>query len=213
MNQEKIGKFIATCRKEKKMTQEQLAEKVGVTDKSISRWENGKTMPDISLLKLLCSELGISINELLNGEKIGTEDIIEKYDENIVNVLKEYKVMKKIKNIIFAFLITLICIFILSISFILINNKTFFKNTYIGVQNQEIFIPRYSFFKDECCFTVATFYSLKSEKQLQIEIDNYMKDFTFIHNESTYGYKKNDLFIQKYEVKDKIFFREIIIVY
>ncbi len=170
-------------------------------------------MPDISLFKPLCSELGISINELLNGEKIRTEDIIEKYDENIVNVLKEYKVMKKIKNIIFAFLITLVCIIILSISFILISNKTFLKTTYTGVNDQEIFIPRYSFFKNESGFTVATFYSLKSEKQLQREIDNYMKDFTFIDDESTYGYTKNDLFIQRYEVEDKILFREIIIVY
>lgn len=213
MSQEKIGKFIAELRKEKKMTQQELALKLNVTDRAISNWENGRRMPDISLLKTLCSELGISINELLNGEKIGTEDIIEKYDENLVNVLKEYKVMKKIKNIIFAFLITLVCIIILSISFILISNKTFFKTTYIGVNNQEIFIPRYSFFKGECCMTAATFYSLKNEKQLQREIDNYMKDFTFFDDESTYGYKKNDLFIQSYEVVDNILFRKIIIVY
>ncbi len=213
MSQEKIGKFIAELRKGKKMTQQELALKLNVTDRAISNWENGRRMPDISLFKPLCSELGISINELLNGEKIRTEDIIEKYDENIVNVLKEYKVMKKIKNIIFAFLITLVCIIILSISFILISNKTFLKTTYTGVNNQEIFIPRYSFFKNESGFTVATFYSLKSEKQLQREIDNYMKDFTFIDDESTYGYTKNDLFIQRYEVEDKILFREIIIVY
>lgn len=70
MNQDKIGKFIAERRKEKNMTQEQLAEKMGVTDKTISRWENGKTMPDYSLLKDLCNELDISVNEFLSGEKI-----------------------------------------------------------------------------------------------------------------------------------------------
>lgn len=63
MNQEKIGKFIAERRKEKNMTQEQLAEKMGVTDKTISRWENGKTMPDYSLLKDLCDELDTNVNE------------------------------------------------------------------------------------------------------------------------------------------------------
>lgn len=78
MDQEKIGIFIAECRKEKKLTQEQLAEKLGVTDKSISRWENGKTMPDISLFEPLCNELNISVAELLKGERIHSEIISDK---------------------------------------------------------------------------------------------------------------------------------------
>ena len=65
MNQEKIGKFIAECRKNKKLTQQEFAEKLNVSDKSISRWENGKTMMDISLFEPLCNELDITINELL----------------------------------------------------------------------------------------------------------------------------------------------------
>ena len=70
MNQEKIGKFIATLRREeKKMTQEQLAEKLGVSNRSISRWENGKTMPDLAMLPIISEELGVSISELLNGER------------------------------------------------------------------------------------------------------------------------------------------------
>ena len=73
MNQEKIGKFISECRKKKKMTQEQLATKLGVTDKSVGNWENGRNMPDLSLFKPLCDELGITINELLSGEKISKE--------------------------------------------------------------------------------------------------------------------------------------------
>ena len=68
MNQEKIGKYIATCRKKNKLTQEQLAEKLGVSSKSVSRWENGKTMPDVSLFQQLCKELNITINDLLSGE-------------------------------------------------------------------------------------------------------------------------------------------------
>ena len=67
MNQEKIGLFIAKCRREKNMTQEDLAEKLGVSNKSISRWENGKTMMDISLFEPLCNELDISIIELLTN--------------------------------------------------------------------------------------------------------------------------------------------------
>lgn len=69
MNQEKIGKFITECRKEKKLIQTELANKLGITDKAISKWENGRCMPDISLLKELCSILDVSINELLSGER------------------------------------------------------------------------------------------------------------------------------------------------
>jgi transcriptional regulator with XRE-family HTH domain len=70
MDQEKVGKFISACRKEKHLTQEQLGEILGVSPKSISRWENGKTMPDYSLLNLLCETLEITINEFYYGEKI-----------------------------------------------------------------------------------------------------------------------------------------------
>lgn len=87
MNQDKIGRFIASLRKEKNMTQEQLAEKLGVTDKSVSRWENGKTMPDISLFKPLCDELGITINDLLSGERIDKKDYQGKFEENIINTI------------------------------------------------------------------------------------------------------------------------------
>jgi len=69
MNQEKIGKFITECRKQKNLTQNELADKLGITDKAISKWENGRCMPDISLLEELCSILGVTINELLSGER------------------------------------------------------------------------------------------------------------------------------------------------
>jgi transcriptional regulator with XRE-family HTH domain len=87
MNQEKIGKFIAKCRKDKKMTQSDLAEKLGVTDKSIGNWENGRNMPDLSLFKPLCDELGITINELLSGERLKNEEYQEKFEENIINTI------------------------------------------------------------------------------------------------------------------------------
>ena len=86
MNQEKIGKFIQELRKEKDLTQQSLAEKLGVTDRSISNWENGKCMPDLSLFKPLCEILNISINELMSGEKI-TENYQNKLEENIINVI------------------------------------------------------------------------------------------------------------------------------
>lgn len=85
MNQEKIGLFIAKCRREKNMTQEDLAEKLGVSNKSISRWENGKTMMDISLFEPLCNELDISIIELLNGERVNDKKKDKLYTKTLIN--------------------------------------------------------------------------------------------------------------------------------
>lgn len=85
MNQEKIGLFIAKCRREKNMTQEDLAEKLGVSNKSISRWENCKTMMDISLFEPLCNELDISIIELLNGERINDKKKDKLYTKTLIN--------------------------------------------------------------------------------------------------------------------------------
>ena len=87
MNQEKIGKFILECRKKKNLTQEQLAEKLNVSDRTIGNWENGRNMPDLSLFKPLCEILDITINELLSGEKIKQDDYQEKLEENIINTI------------------------------------------------------------------------------------------------------------------------------
>ena len=118
------------------------------------------------------------------------------------------------------FLIIIIILFIIIVLgfsgfslYMLNSNKTFFSTTYIGVDGQEIFIPKYSYFKNECCMTVATFTSFKSKKELKKEIDNYMKDFEYFEDESTYGYRKDGLFIQNYEVTDIGLYRKIIIVY
>lgn len=97
MNQEKIGKFIATKRKEKKLTQLEVAEKLGVTDRTISNWENGKNMPDLSLFKPLCEILNISINELMSGEEINDSEYKDKLEENIINTI-DYIDKKNIKN-------------------------------------------------------------------------------------------------------------------
>lgn len=96
MDQEKIGKFIAELRKENNLTQEQLAEKMGVTNKSISRWENGKTMPDISLLSILSNELNCTIPELLNGKKMTKEELIDLRET--INNLIEYESNQQIIN-------------------------------------------------------------------------------------------------------------------
>ncbi len=89
MNQFKIGKFIAECRKEKGLTQMQLSEKLGITDKAVSKWERGITMPDTSIMLELCDILGISVNELLSGEKINMENNEQKNEQLLLDMAKE----------------------------------------------------------------------------------------------------------------------------
>ena len=89
MDQLKIGKFIAECRKQTKLTQLQLAEKLGITDKAISKWERGIAMPDTAIMLELCDILGISVNELLNGEKISMENNNQKNEQLMLDMAKE----------------------------------------------------------------------------------------------------------------------------
>ena len=89
MDQIKIGKFIAECRKKNKLTQMQLAENLNITDRAISKWENGKGMPDSSIMLDLCNELKISVNELLSGEIIKMEDYKKQAEENLLKMEKE----------------------------------------------------------------------------------------------------------------------------
>ena len=108
MNQVKIGKFIADKRKEKKLTQQQLAEKLGVSDRAISNWENGKNMPDISLFPIISKELDVTVNDLMSGEKVDKKEYQEKFEENIIytidkTVKKENKFLKIILWTIFSF--------------------------------------------------------------------------------------------------------------
>ena len=89
MEQIKIGKFIAECRKKKNLTQAQLAEKLNITDRAISKWETGKGMPDSSIMLELCNELNISVNELLSGEMIDMKNYNRKADEkDVIDILR-----------------------------------------------------------------------------------------------------------------------------
>lgn len=84
MTQTEIGRFIAQCRKEKKLTQSQLADKLNLTDRAVSKWETGKCMPDSSIMLELCKILEITVNELLSGEKIDAENYEKKANENLI---------------------------------------------------------------------------------------------------------------------------------
>ncbi len=116
MDLNKIGKFIAELRKEKNMTQQDLANKLHVTDRAVSHWENGRRLPDVSLFQSLCDILDISINELISGERISDDNMVKRSEENIINTLKDKKRnMSKAKQIIIVLCICLISLLIVYI--------------------------------------------------------------------------------------------------
>ena len=104
MNQEKIGKFIAECRHEKDLTQEELGEAIGVSNRTISRWENGDTMPDISMYEDLTKKLGITITELLSAKRLDKDNYNEEIEKNIfttIDHLEKNKIKEYFKKVIF----------------------------------------------------------------------------------------------------------------
>ena len=130
MNQEKIGKFIAELRKQNKLTQEQLAEKLGITKNAVSKWERGLGLMDLSLLKPLSEILNVSVTEILNGEKFDEEEINSKNEEVLINTLDySTNVLKKVKkNKVLTILLTIV-ITILSIILLDTIQAIAFKNS------------------------------------------------------------------------------------
>lgn len=119
MNQEKIGKFIFNLRKENNMTQQELAERLKVTDRAVSNWENGKNMPDLSLFKPICDIFGITINEFLSGEKLNESEYQEKLEENIINTVMYEKTKIKSNVKITLYFITIIFLMVFSVFLVL----------------------------------------------------------------------------------------------
>ena len=95
MNQAKIGKFIADQRKANNLTQSTLAEKLGVTDRAVSKWENGKCLPDASIMLDLCKILKITVNDLLCGERITMENYNKQLEENLIEITKQKQELDK----------------------------------------------------------------------------------------------------------------------
>ncbi|MBQ9001829.1 MAG: helix-turn-helix transcriptional regulator [Eggerthellaceae bacterium] len=89
MNQAKIGRFIASCRKEQGMTQAALAERLGISDRAVSKWETGRSMPDSGIMLELCGLLGINVNELLSGERIMEETYSKRLEENLLDLTQQ----------------------------------------------------------------------------------------------------------------------------
>ncbi len=140
MNQQATGKFIAQKRKEKNLTQEQLAEKLGVSNKTISKWETGKCMPDYSVVKNLCEELGITVAELMDGEDAEERSVRAYDDEQIMELLKRTQDLEKQKNLLYGMLLIVMGIALqaLSHTFGGSNVKDFFSGVLLGISIGEM---------------------------------------------------------------------------
>ena len=109
MEQTKIGKFIASCRKEQNMTQAVLAEKLGISDRAVSKWETGKSMPDSSIMLELCKLLKINVNELLSGEIIDMDNYKAKAEENMIRLQeKKDRALKGFKQTVWIWFIVVV---------------------------------------------------------------------------------------------------------
>ncbi|NFN85946.1 helix-turn-helix transcriptional regulator [Clostridium sporogenes] len=145
MNQLSIGKFIAQKRKEHNMTQEQLAEKIGVSNKSVSKWETGKCMPDYSVVQELCKELEITVAELMDGEEI-QENSIRIYDEKqIIDLLKRTQDLEQQKNTMYGILLIVMGIASLAVSHSIGGSdvKDFFAGLLLGLSVGEMLVGVY----------------------------------------------------------------------
>lgn len=111
MDQEKIGKFISSCRKEKGLTQAALAGKLGITDRAVSKWETGKSLPDASIMLELCGILEIDVNELLTGEHITMNDYKDKAEENLLEMSR--KVVNRDKLLLQLEVMMVVCCVVL----------------------------------------------------------------------------------------------------
>lgn len=108
MNQTAIGSYISRKRREKNLTQEQLAEKLGVSNKTISKWENGKCMPDHSIIEQVCRELSVALPELMNGEDAAESSMRVYDDEQILDLLRRMQELERQKWILYGIILVVL---------------------------------------------------------------------------------------------------------
>ena len=145
MNQQNIGQFISYRRKEKNLTQAQLAEKLGVSNKTISKWETGKCMPDYSVVNRLCEALEITVAELMDGEAAETSSVRVYDEEQIVDLLKRTQELEKQKKLLYGILLIVMGIALQALSLTLGGSavKDFFAGLLLGVSIAEMLVGVY----------------------------------------------------------------------
>jgi len=181
-------------------------EKLGVTSKSVSRWENGRTMPDVSLFKQICEELDVTINELLSGEKTENNNL-DITTDNMISYTKYLK-RKENKKIMMLILTIIILLFSIFVVFVLGFNKTFLKTNYEldFIENASVPIPRFTYYRgtggmEEYTTKLKT---LKQPDEVNILIDSYLGrlDKVSCNGESYYYNKIQDFTIMQYRINN-----------
>ena len=145
MDQVKTGKLISKKRKERGLTQEQLAERLGVSNKTISKWENGRCMPDYSVIKLLCDELKITVPELINGEEDAEKSTSELNDEQLIELIERTQDLEKQKTSLYGIILIVMGIALTALSNTIggSNIKDFISGMLLGISIAEMLVGVY----------------------------------------------------------------------
>ena len=135
MNQIAIGNFIEKKRKEQNLTQAQLAEKLGVSNKTVSKWENGKCMPDYGVIQPLCTELGVTVSELMDGEEQAQDSIRAYDDEQILDLIKRTQALESQRETLVGIIVIVMGMALGAMSFTLGGSdvKDFFSGLMMGL--------------------------------------------------------------------------------
>jgi transcriptional regulator with XRE-family HTH domain len=142
MNQLAIGNFVTKKRKEKNLTQEQLAEKLGVSNKTVSKWETGKCMPDYSIIKLLCKELDITVSELIDGEDTAPDSIRAYDEEQILDLIRRTQLLENQRTSLYGVIMVAMGVALLALSFNISgsNIEDFISGVVLGISIGELLI-------------------------------------------------------------------------
>ena len=193
MDTVKIGKYIAQKRKNLGLTQREIAEQLGMSDKSVSKWERGVCLPDVSVYMELCRIIGISLNEFIAGEDIEQVELQEKSEQNILNVTKDGNYKKRRLKAIIAVLVC-ICVAVTSLSGYLLWKRFHVETNYIEPFDENSAEMRILKLVDAGPFVLYKFSTDKNISQATVMITCYEKgEKKYKHDVMTYGFKSDNV--------------------
>lgn len=193
MDTVKIGKYIAQKRKNLGLTQRDIAEQLGMSDKSVSKWERGVCLPDVSVYMELCRIIGISLNEFIAGEDIEQVELQEKSEQNILDVTKDGNYKKRRLKAIIAVLVC-ICVAVTSLSGYLLWKRFHVETNYIEPFDQNSAEMRILKLVDAGPFVLYKFSTDKNISQATVMITCYEKgEKKYKHDVMTYGFKSDNV--------------------
>lgn len=193
MDTVKIGKYIAQKRKDLGLTQRDIAEQLGMSDKSVSKWERGVCLPEVSVYMELCRILGISLNEFIAGEDIEQVELQEKSEQNILEVTKDGNHKKRRLKAIIAVLVC-ICVAVTSLSGYLLWKRFHVETNYIEPFDENSAEMRILKLVDAGPFVLYKFSTDKNISQATVMITCYEKgEKKYKHDVMTYGFKSDNV--------------------